>query len=118
MADDAEGATKTVRLTVTGAATEAEAEQAARRIGESQLVKCSWYGKDPYWGRLASEAGSAGVTFDQSTVAVRYGGIEVARGGVSLELDAGTQAALADYMDRRHIEPTVDLGVGDAHGRC
>ena len=114
MCDDAEGSTKTVRLTVTGAATEAEAEQAARRIGESQLVKCSWYGKDPYWGRLASEAGSPGVTFDQSRVAVSYGDIEVARGGVSLELDAAEQAALAAYMDRRHIEPTVDLGVGDA----
>ena len=114
MCDDAEGSTKTVRLTVTGAATEAEAEQAARRIGESQLVKCSWYGKDPYWGRLASEAGSAGVTFDQSRIAVSYGAIEVARGGVSLELDAETQAALTTYMDQRHIEPTVDLGVGDA----
>ncbi len=103
-----------MRLTVTGAATEAEAEQAARRIGESQLVKCSWYGKDPYWGRLASEAGSAGVTFDQSKVAVAYGDIEVARGGVSLELDAETQVALVAYMEQRHIEPTVDLGVGDA----
>ena len=83
-------------------------------MARSNLVKCSWYGKDPYWGRLASEAGSAGVTFDQAKVAVSYGAIEVARGGVSLELDADTHAALAAYMEQRHIEPTVDLGVGDA----
>ncbi len=114
MCDDAEGSTKTVRLTVSGAATQAEAEQAARRIGDSLLVKCSWYGKDPYWGRLASEAGSAGVTFEQSRVSVRYGDIEVARRGVSLDLDEAAAAELKAYMEQRHIEPTIDLGVGDA----
>ena len=107
--------TKMVRLTVTGAATEAEAEQAARRIGESQLVKCSWYGKDPYWGRLASEAGSAGVTFDQSTVAVRLRRRSRWPAAASpWSSTPTTDAALAAYMEQRHIEPTVDLGVGDA----
>ena len=32
----------------------------ARKVAESQLVKCSWYGEDPYWGRVASELGTAG----------------------------------------------------------
>ena len=64
MAGDAEGATKVVRLHVTGAHSDDEARVGARKVAESQLVKCSWYGKDPYWGRIASELGSAGIEFD------------------------------------------------------
>jgi len=109
MAGDAEGATKVVRLEVTGAATDAEAAIAARKIAESQLVKCSWYGLDPYWGRLASEAGSAGVTFEQHLVAVAYGGVTVAAGGVGIEHDA---EAVAAHMAGRHLDVVVDLGVG------
>ncbi|MCX7622035.1 MAG: bifunctional glutamate N-acetyltransferase/amino-acid acetyltransferase ArgJ, partial [Acidimicrobiales bacterium] len=77
MAADAEGATKTVRIKVTGAHSDAEAARAARKVAESQLCKCSWYGADPYWGRIASELGSAGVRFDQRLVSIAYGGIEV-----------------------------------------
>jgi glutamate N-acetyltransferase / amino-acid N-acetyltransferase len=59
MAKDAEGMTKIVALTVTGAASDAEARIAAKAIAENNLVKCSWYGADPYWGRLLAAAGSA-----------------------------------------------------------
>jgi glutamate N-acetyltransferase / amino-acid N-acetyltransferase len=109
MAGDAEGATKVVRLRVTGAVTDREAAVAARKTAESQLVKCSWYGKDPYWGRIASELGSAGIQFDPDKVAVSYGPHQVAAGGVSVAHDA---AALAAYMDQRHLEITADLGMG------
>jgi glutamate N-acetyltransferase/amino-acid N-acetyltransferase len=50
MARDAEGMTKMVTLRVTGAASDAEARIAAKNIAENNLVKCSWYGGDPYWG--------------------------------------------------------------------
>ena len=66
MARDAEGMTKLVVIRVTGAATDAEARQVARSIGNNQLIKCSWYGADAYWGRLLAEAGSCGVEFDPS----------------------------------------------------
>ena len=109
MAGDAEGATKLVRVHVTGAASDADAEAAARRIADSALCKCSWYGEDPYWGRVASEAGSAGVHFDQALLSVCYGGIMVARHGVEIEHDTG---AVADHMAERELDVTVDLGVG------
>ena len=64
VAADAEGATKVVRVRVTGAEDDGQAAVAARKVAESQLVKCSWYGNDPYWGRVVSELGSAGVAFD------------------------------------------------------
>ncbi len=110
MADDAEGATKVVRLTVAGAASDAEARTGAERIARSLLCKCSWYGRDPYWGRLASELGCAGIAFDQERVAVAYGGVTVASGGVSIDHDT---EAVADHMEGRHLEIRCDLGMGE-----
>jgi glutamate N-acetyltransferase/amino-acid N-acetyltransferase len=109
MAMDAEGATKLVRVTVTGAASEAEARAAARKVAQSQLCKCSWYGQDPYWGRVASELGSAGVAYDHDRLAVAYGGVTVARGGVSVAHGAD---AIAGVMASREIDLTADLGLG------
>jgi glutamate N-acetyltransferase/amino-acid N-acetyltransferase len=113
MAGDAEGATKVVRLTVTGAHSDGDAQRGARKAAESQLVKCSWYGKDPYWGRIASELGSAGIAFDQRLVSISYGGITVARGGTTVDHDAG---AVAQHMEQRHLEIVCDLGLGAGRG--
>ncbi|MEZ5137960.1 MAG: bifunctional ornithine acetyltransferase/N-acetylglutamate synthase [Acidimicrobiales bacterium] len=110
MASDAEGATKVVKLTVKGAASDADADAGARAIARSALCKCSWFGQDPYWGRLASELGSAGIAFDQERVSVCYGGIRVAEGGVSIPHD---EAAVAAVMAERHLEIDCDLGLGD-----
>jgi glutamate N-acetyltransferase/amino-acid N-acetyltransferase len=109
MAADAEGATKVVRVVVTGAASDDDAGRVARRIADSQLCKCSWYGADPYWGRVVSEAGSAGAAFDPDRVSVAYGGVTVCAGGVAARHDA---IALAEVMAGRHLEVAVDLGLG------
>ena len=110
MAGDAEGATKVVRVGVTGARTVDEARTAARKVAESQLVKCSLYGQDPYWGRVVSELGSAGVGFDPDLVAVSYGGVPVCRAGVAAPHDV---EAVRRHMAGRHLEVSADLGLGD-----
>jgi glutamate N-acetyltransferase/amino-acid N-acetyltransferase len=109
MAGDAEGATKVVRLRVCGAHSDEEAAVAARKVAESQLVKCSWYGQDPYWGRIASELGSAGVAFDQRLLQVSYGDVVVARHGVEVDHD---RDAVVSHMAGRHLDITADLGIG------
>ncbi|CAN5784538.1 bifunctional glutamate N-acetyltransferase/amino-acid acetyltransferase ArgJ [soil metagenome] len=110
MAGDAEGATKVVKLDVVGAASDADADAGARQIARSALCKCSWYGWDPYWGRLASELGSADIAFDPGRIAVSYGGTVVAAGGVSVDHD---EAAVVAHMAERHLDITCDLGLGD-----
>ena len=110
MAGDAEGATKVITVRVTGAASDDEAALAARRVAESQLVKCSFYGQDPYWGRVLSELGSSGAEFDQERASVRYGGEEVCRAGVAVDHDAG---AVREHLAGREVQLDCDLGLGD-----
>ena len=110
MADDAEGSTKTVLLRVTGAASDAEAAKAARDCANCQLVKCSWFGEDPYWGRIASEFGAAGVAFDPERIRIAYGDHVVYDQGRPQRPDA---EAIGAYMRRRRLHLNVDLGMGD-----
>lgn len=110
MVADAEGATRVVRITVSGAADDADAKRAARRVADSALVKCSFYGGDPYWGRVVSELGSAGVSFDPERVSVSYGGMTTCRKGVAAAHD---DAAVRLHLAGRHVELQADLGLGD-----
>ena len=114
MARDAEGMTRMAHLTVTGAHTNEEARIAAKSIIENNLVKCSWYGGDPYWGRLMAAAGSAGVDLNVARSFVAYGGIKVARGGVGIEHDGD---ALVEHMLGDEVEIEVHLGAGHGHAK-
>jgi glutamate N-acetyltransferase/amino-acid N-acetyltransferase len=109
MAADAEGATKVAHVIVTGAVSDDEAHRAARRVADSNLVKCSLNGEDPYWGRVVSELGSAGVAFDPDRVEVSYGDVVVCRAGVAHGHD---DATLAKYMAGPEVQLRCDLGLG------
>jgi glutamate N-acetyltransferase/amino-acid N-acetyltransferase len=109
MARDAEGATKVVRVEVHGAASDDDADRGARAIATSQLTKCSWYGCDPYWGRVASDLGSAGIEFDPDRLSVSYGGVAVARGGVAVAHD---EDEVLKHMAGRDLRIVADLGLG------
>lgn len=105
MADGAEGATRRAHIRVTGAASTDDARRAARKVAESQLVQCSLYGGDPYWGRIVSELGSAGVAFDPDKVSIAYDGTVVCRDGVATDAPSPTMG--------RVVELVADLGLGE-----
>jgi glutamate N-acetyltransferase / amino-acid N-acetyltransferase len=113
MATDAEGATKCVTLTVRGARNRPEAQQAARAVASSQLVQCSLYGKDPYWGRIISELGVSGAVFDPERVDIAYDSVTVCRDGIAVDLDEGGRNALRATMQRRDITISCDLHHGN-----
>jgi glutamate N-acetyltransferase/amino-acid N-acetyltransferase len=110
MAADAEGATKLATLVVRGARSTAEARTAARAVARSQLVQCSLYGKDPYWGRVLSELGASGARFDPERAEIAYQGVTVCRAGIGVAHDEG---ALASLMEPREITIECDLHAGN-----
>ncbi|HEY7071819.1 MAG TPA: bifunctional glutamate N-acetyltransferase/amino-acid acetyltransferase ArgJ [Acidimicrobiales bacterium] len=114
MVGDAEGHTKVVRVRVTGAADDTEARQAARKVAESQLTKCSWFGEDPYWGRIASDLGTAGVKLDPDALTIAYGGTVVSRACAPADHDA---AAVKAHMAGDQLDIHADLGVSDGQAR-
>jgi glutamate N-acetyltransferase / amino-acid N-acetyltransferase len=109
MVEDAEGATKVSHVRVRGAPSDVAAHAAARKVADSMLVQCSLFGADPYWGRIVSELGSAGIPFDVDRVSVAYGGTVVCSAGVAVTHD---RAAVAAHLAGRHIRIECDLGLG------
>jgi glutamate N-acetyltransferase / amino-acid N-acetyltransferase len=110
MADDAEGSTKTVFIHVSSANDDAEAATIARSIANCQLVKCSWYGQDPYWGRIASETGSSADHFDPYTLRIRYGDHVVYHAGPVTPVE---DPDLRAYMTQRTLHLFVELNQGE-----
>jgi glutamate N-acetyltransferase/amino-acid N-acetyltransferase len=113
MASDAEGATKLARVQVKGARSTDEARRAARAVAVSQLVQCSLYGNDPYWGRVLSELGASGAFIEPERVDIAYNGVTLCRGGVATPHDEG---ALEAAMAKREIDILCELhqGMGQA----
>ena len=107
MAADGEGATKFVTVRVTGAATERDAEAAARAIAKSPLCKTSWFGKDPNWGRILAAVGYSGAKIDENTVEVFYGKTWAYKQGKVA--DGAQLKKLAAELAGPEITITVDL---------
>jgi glutamate N-acetyltransferase/amino-acid N-acetyltransferase len=107
---DAEGATKHVAITVTGAATDAEAHQAAKVIAQDNLCKTAFFGSDPNWGRVAMAVGNAPTDFDPNKLDITINGIEVCRAGA-----AGEDRDRADLKGR---DITVEVNLNAGPGRA
>jgi len=104
---DGEGAQRVVEIEVRGAKSERAAEQVARTIANSPLVKTALAGADPNWGRILAAAGRSGVRFDPDCATVWMAGIKVYARGRALPFDerAAHRKLLAPY-----IKIVVDLG--------
>jgi glutamate N-acetyltransferase/amino-acid N-acetyltransferase len=106
MVRDAEGHSKVVTIVVDEARTVDEAERAARKLAASLLVKSSFYGSDPYWGRVLSELGVADVTIDTDRVTIAYDDVVVSKGLSPTGADASPIAARPEFT------LTCKLGAG------
>ncbi|MEM6107713.1 bifunctional glutamate N-acetyltransferase/amino-acid acetyltransferase ArgJ [Mycobacterium sp. 050272] len=105
---DAEGVTKRVTVTVTGASSEADAVLAARSIARDSLVKTAMFGSDPNWGRVVAAVGLApGVFVDPDRITVSFNGFTVCANGT------GAPGSRDVDLSGTDIDVTVDLGLGD-----
>ena len=105
---DAEGVTKRVTITVTGATSEQDAVTAARLVARDSLVKTALFGSDPNWGRVLAAVGMAPFPVDPARIMVAFNDFPVCVDGV------GTPAARDADLSGADIHVRIDLGLGGA----
>ena len=69
---DGEGVTRFVTVRVNGARNFADADAAARAVANSELVKTSWFGGDPNWGRIIAALGYSAANVVEEKVDIGY----------------------------------------------
>jgi glutamate N-acetyltransferase/amino-acid N-acetyltransferase len=108
---DGEGASRLIRLRVTGAASVDAAVGLGHAIADSLLVRTAFAGGDPNWGRVLAAMGASDVPFVPGKVDIRFGPVTVCRFGIGASFDHGHAASI---LSRPEIDVTVDLGLGGA----
>ena len=111
---DGEGATKLVTIQVQGARSDAEAEQAARTVANSPLVKTAFFGQDANWGRIIAALGRSGITFDQTLVDIAFDGAQIV--GKGLWLGAAAEKAATEILRQKSFTVLITLHQGT--GSC
>jgi glutamate N-acetyltransferase/amino-acid N-acetyltransferase len=111
---DGEGAQRVIEIEVRGAPSERAADQVARTIANSPLVKTAVAGADPNWGRILAAAGRSGVKFDFERADIWLAGVEVCRGGREHPFD---EIVTHEKMLEKFVTIVVDLHSGEGKAR-
>jgi glutamate N-acetyltransferase/amino-acid N-acetyltransferase len=104
---DAEGVTKRIAITVTGAPSDDDAVLAARIVARDSLVKTALFGSDPNWGRVLAAVGMVPFEIEAQRITVSFNGFPVCVDG------AGAPGARDVDLAGADIDVTVDLKLGD-----
>eukprot|EP00898_Chlorokybus_atmophyticus_P002084 jgi/Chlat1/2877/Chrsp195S03014 len=113
---DGEGATVLVEVEVRGAADKPAANQIAKSVVASSLVKSAIYGRDPNWGRIAAAAGYAGVDFDTDKLKITLGPHLLMEKGQPLQFDRDAASKYMKDLGDEHGTVEIQLSVGDGPG--
>jgi len=108
---DGEGVKHVVRLRIEQARTREQARQIATAVAHSPLVKTSWAGADPNWGRVLAAIGYSGVRVNPARINIYLGAQQICREGAACEFDKN---AAHQYMSRPSYEIRILLGAGKA----
>jgi glutamate N-acetyltransferase/amino-acid N-acetyltransferase len=111
---DGEGAQRVIEIEVRGARSDRDADQVARTIANSPLVKTAVAGADPNWGRILAAAGRSGVKFDFERADIWLAGLEVCRGGREYPFD---EIVTHEKMLEKFVPIVVDLHSGEGKAR-
>ena len=111
IARDGEGASKFIEVTVSGAASVADARLAARTIVSSSLVKAAVHGSDPNWGRVVAAAGRSGVKLAEAKIDLYIGDICLVNKGCSLSFN---REEVVRLLDGSEVFLALNLNLGSA----
>jgi glutamate N-acetyltransferase/amino-acid N-acetyltransferase len=110
---DGEKVTKFVKVLVKGAQNTESALKVARCVANSLLVKSSWYGSDPNWGRIVDAAGYAktGIVFEE--IEMFYNDTPVLLSGTpTIE----NKTKWKEIVSSDEFSISLDLKMGNAQG--
>jgi glutamate N-acetyltransferase/amino-acid N-acetyltransferase len=109
--EDGEGVSKFVEVHVKGAATYHDARKAAESVANSPLVKCSWAGEDPNWGRVMGAVGDSSAKVREEMIDIFYNGVVAAHHGMASSTPPET---LKEVLSNKKFKVTIDLQLGSA----
>jgi len=108
---DGERVTKFVTLNVKGARTGVDAKKVAQAVANSSLVKSSWNGEDPNWGRIIHAVGYSGASIKEELIDIFYESKPACQGGLQGETNP---EVLRSIVSKPEFEITIDLNLGAA----
>ena len=108
---DGERVTKFIEIEVKGARTLRDARLVAEAVANSQLVKCSWNGSDPNWGRVIHAVGYSGAPIREELVDIYFDGVAATCNGLATETPLKT---LEQVAAKKEFTVTIDLNLGEA----
>ena len=108
---DGEKVTKFVRVLVEGAKDVDGAEKIARAIANSLLVKSSWFGSDPNWGRIIDAAGYAKAGIQFQNIDLFYDSIPALLSGVP---QVGNKSQWKEIVSKKSFLIRLNLNQGSA----
>ncbi|MGK9043335.1 bifunctional glutamate N-acetyltransferase/amino-acid acetyltransferase ArgJ [Mammaliicoccus vitulinus] len=107
IAKDGEGATKLIKVNVTGAKTKQQNNVIAKTIVGSSLVKTAIHGADPNFGRIVTSIGYADHTIDPNEIDVWLCGHLLVSKGMNVSFD---ELDLKAKMEQDTIEISAKIG--------
>lgn len=108
---DGERVTRFVEIRVLNARTIADAKKAAEAVANSLLVKCSFNGGDPNWGRIIHAVGYSGARIREEMIDIYFGGLVACKGGLASKTPVGE---MEKVVAESKFSVTIDLNVGNA----
>jgi glutamate N-acetyltransferase / amino-acid N-acetyltransferase len=109
---DGEGATKVIKLEISGASSHKAAKQFAHTLATSPLVKTAIFGADPNWGRIIAALGRAGLPLHPDRLVIAFNGLPIVKDGKGL--GPRIEGQVKRMMRRSSL--TISVSVGAGHG--
>ncbi|MDE0835187.1 MAG: bifunctional glutamate N-acetyltransferase/amino-acid acetyltransferase ArgJ [Akkermansiaceae bacterium] len=108
---DGERVTKFVTVNVKGARTHVDAKKVAEAVCKSALVKSSWNGGDPNWGRIIHAVGYSRARIREELIDIFIGGKAACLGGLQADTPMDE---LRDAVAGPEFVIDIDLNQGEA----
>ena len=111
MVSDGEGAKKAASFEVINAASQKDAELAAKALSNSLLVKTALFGEDPNFGRIASTIGASRIQCSEDTLVISYNDVIVFNKG-EIVFDESTEEKASKVLEKEKFKIKCDIGQG------